>query len=202
MKLRTNGPLTGKERQERIRLLKEAADRFDETGEKPGYRRIAIRAGCHASTLATWAVKHRPDLAVKISRGKGRMPDSDTLIVTRRPQLREMLNRSPPLPIGKAARELGITPHALRSWMKARAPDLMEEFSSLPSHGVSRALSDDKALARAKTIRDMRNAGIKYVRIAKHLGISGAALSFWISRNAPHGLDELIDMLDDKDDIA
>ncbi len=197
MKARTNGPLSGKERRERIQLLKDAAARFDETGERTGYGGIAKRAGCHTSTLAVWAARHCPDLAKKISRGKGRPANSDNLVNTRRPALREMLNRDPPLGIGKAASELGITAHALRAWMKVRAQDLLEEFAANPKAGVARCLPPERALERAKIVRDMRAEGFKYTQIAKRLNISGAALSFWLTRNAPHGLDELIDMLDD-----
>lgn len=200
MKLRTNGPLTGKERRDRITVIREAAKVTLETGLKPGYKALGRKIGVHPSTLAAWAVKNMPKESKIIARGPGRQSNSSELLITRPPKLRDMLDRG--LSLAESARELGISASALRAWLKVNNTEILKEYVDMAPKGVARSLPLDQALARAKTVRDMRKEGFKYHQIAKRLGISGAALSFWLTRNAPHGVDEFIDMLDDPDDIA
>lgn len=200
MKLRTNGPLTGKERIERKTVILEAVKVTLETGIKPGYKSLGRKIGVHPSTLAAWAVKNMPKESKIIARGPGRQSNSSELLITRPPKLRDMLARG--LTLAESARELRISASALRAWLKVNNTEILKEYVDMAPKGVARSLPLDQALARAKTVRDMRKEGFKYHQIAKRLGISGAALSFWLTRNAPHGVDELIDMLDDQDDIA
>lgn len=197
-----HAPLTGAERKARIDVIREAAAYTLETGDKPGYKSLGRKIGVHPATLATWAAKNMPAEVKIIARGPGRQANSSELLFTRPPKLREMLSRTPPLTLAESARELGISASALRAWLKTNNTPILDEYVAMAPKGVARSLPEEQALARAKTVREMRNMGFRDHQIAKRLGISGAALSFWLKRNAPHGVDELIDMLDDSEDLA